>query len=1077
MSNLEKEQSSPEKASAQFIKRIFPLEVEQISLRQKATSGELRPGLFAKRKEQPGLINFGNGANPSAKDCRKVDEKSPATETHFCDVVPSTDLGLVGLALSGGGIRSATFNLGVIQALAEKGIFQQADYLSTVSGGGYFGGCLSSVFNKPASANEQNFPFGTNDLGEERQAVKHLRNNSNYLAPRGLRDYIRIPALLLRGILVNFLVLFPYLVAAVWVTKWFGSDYLKSHEYPVYFYPAMWAAILLLFWIGISPLLQTSFTRLGDSVVWRNRFERSFGGLLLATLALGLGGLAFAALSGYHLMENSRHAVIEAIRDLPVWSVAAAMIPFLFAGKASQNISKLRGKLGLLALGLLAPMILFWVFLELADWGIFHPEKHLSSVAWLGFDWFGFSMLTIPIWLFTLCFVDVNKTSLHSFYRDRLSKAYLIQVSEQDKTESICHNDTIKLSALNADGALAPYHLINATLNLQSSNNPDLRGRNADFFLFSKYAVGSNYTGYCATCDLEAIDARLDLGTAIAISGAAAAPNMGSTTIKPLVGVLTLLNVRLGRWLPNPRYINDPKVPNCLFKAGAAAPLLLLSEFFSQNEEKKAFVNISDGGHIENLGIYELLRRRCKFIIASDAEADVNLSFGGLATLIRHASIDMGIEIEMELEEVRKSTTGFSRKKCALGKIRYPKVGQQQAETGYLLYIKSSISGTETEYIREYRTRSTDFPHETTGDQFFNETQFEAYRALGYDSAKTLFSEQSAFDEQAEKGAKSISVESWFQDLTFLLRPRFAMHDKFAELQRQLSAVEREFNSPDVAAYTYQLYPEISPARNDGTAFSNSLDPRLSGDKAAGDEQFRKIFHLCNLQMQLMENAFVNLELDCQQNREHYFNRGWMNLFRRWSQAAYFQRAWAVTIGNYSVGFQKFCEDALRLEAKIVWEANVAWNCLTQREKEYLTNWGLYQAGGEANNAGYQIWVARMCNTELKKHDVQNDMRNSFPIGVIVLDLGTKDGVPELLFYRIRDYYRQMRLFERMLQTLRAQLPTTSAKNVLESNDTPQKQEKPVATVKLSEKDFAQYAYIFRHNGFTVAAKPSDATV
>lgn len=114
MSNLEKEQSSPEKASAQFIKRIFPLELEQISLRQKATSGELRPGLFAKRNEQPGLINFGNGANPSAQACRKVDEKSPATETHFCDVVPSTDLELVGLALSGGGIRSATFNLGVI---------------------------------------------------------------------------------------------------------------------------------------------------------------------------------------------------------------------------------------------------------------------------------------------------------------------------------------------------------------------------------------------------------------------------------------------------------------------------------------------------------------------------------------------------------------------------------------------------------------------------------------------------------------------------------------------------------------------------------------------------------------------------------------------------------------------------------------------------------------------------------------------------------------------------------------------------------------------------------------------------
>lgn len=1068
MSQSKKNPTQLEVSHQQFNKLIFPLELEQIAQRQEGAEGGLSAGL-ADSSKPPAEIKFGG------------DEQTPPKSTRFKDVAPSTELELVGLALSGGGIRSATFNLGVIQVLAENGIFQQADYLSTVSGGGYFGGSLSSVFNKKASANAKGFPFGVDDRGEERKAVKHLRNSSNYLAPRGWFDYIRIPALLLRGILLNFLVLFPYLVLAVWITRWFLGDCLKDEQCHIYFYPALGSAILFVVWTVLSPLIQSLFTGFSKSFTWRNRFERSFSFILMAVFGFTLIGLALAALSAYHHLENSGSEIIQAIRNMPIWSAAAAVIPFLFAGKASENISKLRGKLGLLALGVLAPLLLFWVYLGLADWGIFHPDQTLFSIPWL--DWVAFSRLAILVWLFTFLFVDMNKTSLHSFYRDRLSKAYLIQVDDDGGKESIPHNDTQKLSELNSGCALAPYHLINTTLNLQASENPDLRGRNADFFLFSKHAVGSSYTGYCATRDLEAIDSRLDLGTAIAISGAAAAPNMGRTTIKPLVGIMTLLNVRLGRWLPNPRNINDKNIPNRLFSLGAG-PLWLFLEFLGRNDEKKSYVNVSDGGHVENLGIYELLRRRCKFIIASDAEADVNLSFGGLATLIRHAFIDMGIEIVMELEEVRRSTTGLSRKKCALGKIRYPKAGNRRGETGHLLYIKSSISGAEAEYIREYRTRNTAFPHESTGDQFFDEMQFEAYRALGYDSAKSLFQEQGAFNAKTDSEPQQMSVEKWFEELTVLLRPRFPMHDKFTDLQKQLSAVEREFGAPEIAAYTYQIYPEINLARKEDTAFGKSLDPRLTeatatgeaasafethGDKATDDERFRKIFHLCNLQMQLMENAFMDLELDREQYREHYFNRGWMNLFRRWSQAAYFRRTWAVTIGTYSVGFQKFCEDALKLEAKIIWRRDVGWDYLTQREQEYLRERNLYDAAGQPHGADYQIWVACMCDSQIVASD---DSRDSFPIGMVVLDIKDAGAVPELLFYRIRDYYRQMKLFERMLRTLQEELAQAQQlKSALESADKLHEPQALKPVVKLLEKDIALYAYIFRRSGFRVELK------
>ena len=133
---------------------------------------------------------------------------------------PSTDLGLYGLAFSGGGIRSATFCLGVIEAAANAGLLKRADYLSTVSGGGYTGSCLSSVLNDPTKETEgRGFPFH-HELGvEEPAAYRHLRNGSNYLAPGGWLNKLRLPALVLRGILLNFLLFTPVVMLAVLLTE------------------------------------------------------------------------------------------------------------------------------------------------------------------------------------------------------------------------------------------------------------------------------------------------------------------------------------------------------------------------------------------------------------------------------------------------------------------------------------------------------------------------------------------------------------------------------------------------------------------------------------------------------------------------------------------------------------------------------------------------------------------------------------------------------------------------------------------------------------------------------------------
>jgi hypothetical protein len=320
--------------------------------------------------------------------------------------------------------------------------------------------------------------------------------------------------------------------------------------------------------------------------------------------------------------------------------------------------------------------------------------------------------------------VNINRTAAHNFYRDKLSRAYLFRVSGSGAVE---HHDKQRLSDLNSEGCSSPYHLINAALNLQGSKDPNLRGRSCDFFMFSKRFIGSMETGFLTTKEMERYDNHLDLATAMAISGAAAAPNAGVATQKPLIFLLTLLNVRLGYWLPNPRVAKRASWNIRLGLRRGPGPKYMLKEAVGHLNANQNYINVSDGGHIENLGVFELLRRRCKLIIAVDGERDTDMHFAGLVQLLLYARIDLGIEIDIDLDAIRKNDQGLSKKHWAIGTIHY-----EDGETGYLLYIKSSLTGDEYEYIRKYRSENPLFPHEPTHHQFFSEAQFEAYRSLGY---------------------------------------------------------------------------------------------------------------------------------------------------------------------------------------------------------------------------------------------------------------------------------------------------------------------------------------------------------
>ena len=356
-----------------------------------------------------------------------------------------------------------------------------------------------------------------------------------------------------------------------------------------------------------------------------------------------------------------------------------------------------------------------------------------------------------------------NKLSLHGIYRSRLSKSYVKE------------NNGVAMPKCTALGEAktAPYHLICATVNLPASTDPELRGRRSDFFVFSRLYTGSVLTGYCETEALENCDPELDLATAMAISGAAVSNYSGTLRRRWYSPILSLLG--LGYWMPNPSFVQkqqesreDKKKPLPRWRSPGATKLY--RERLGKFDEKHRFVNVSDGGHIENLGIYELLRRRCKFIICIDGEFDPEQRCSGLIKACRFASIDLGVRVDIDLSELRAGDGGLSQAHFALGTINYPRDPDgQQSRVGYLLYLKLSMTGNERDYIKEYRSRYPKFPHQSTADQFFDEDQFEAYRALGNHVAEDLFAEELIGDALGE--AKTHRSRSWIEQLVQALEP------------------------------------------------------------------------------------------------------------------------------------------------------------------------------------------------------------------------------------------------------------------------------------------------------------------
>ncbi len=688
-------------------------------------------------------------------------------------------LDATGICLSGGGIRSATFCLGIVQVLARQGLLKQFDYLSTVSGGGYLGTFLSSFLGTPPGAEipppKSDGPFQKGAIadafddafqpadGRESAAVRHLRNNSRYLLSGGAWARARIFGLLVTGILTNVLLMLPIPLLSVlgvilisacgyWTNApwWPGWESLPGYPAGVVFLTLLSA--LAFFWLLLPVVRNRARGEAPGSppVRMRSLWET-------AALVLGLGTLLAGALvlfpplfHGMILLRQNVHLLGPALGRFAesdaIVAVVSAMAPFVFGLIAARLKAGAGKRVATLLFTLSGPLFYAVTFLIVATRTLDGTWSLPVVIAITAF-------LTLWGWLF----VDINDFSPHGYYRARLCECYLAarhadqtglvrglvkrvlhgrEPGETVRESSVGKLRQLPLSRMNATGA-APYHLINTAVNLPASREPNLRGRDCDFFTLSRDFCGGPVCGYIPTETLETLDPHVDLGTAMAISGAAASSNMGVQTLRQLRFLLTLLNVRLGYWLRNP--LAGRRSP-----LTTPGPLYLFREMTGWMHEKSGYLNLSDGGHIENLALYELLRRRCKFIVIVDGGMEPGMECADLMLAQRYAQIDLGVQFDLDLADLALNPQRRSRAYAVFGRIRYSDARTGAEDIGWLVYLKLARTGEEPGYVVDYGRRNPDFPHETTGDQLYDEAQFEAYRRLGECAAESLFREEIA---------------------------------------------------------------------------------------------------------------------------------------------------------------------------------------------------------------------------------------------------------------------------------------------------------------------------------------------
>ena len=942
------------------------------------------------------------------------------------------NVNFVGLALSGGGIRSATFNLGLLQGLHRFDLLRHVDYLATVSGGGYIGAFWSRWLKESASASigppapnrpqKGLFPdrfkeamknFSGDSRVFETHEIRHLREFSNFLFPRvGIFDTetwggaVALIAAILPAVATALCVLGLSLI--IWLTLTFYMSYpdimttwaisaraafLVSLTHLLFLVMEIWwrsaptgdrefikdasiflrssLALVLVGWLAwnwqtwpalggskvwiYSPSFDVWFWRdvgssyadwwklLGivdvspvskDGWIWIPRlYEPSLIWLLVGVIFIlfRFKGVLTASSTRHRIMLPTNDRV--AMRLLGVATLWALFATFWHIGLNMKGLAYVMGGGAAGSAGLFG-LLRNWIGKEMTKtrkssfWEIIKPYvPQVLAYLTIGLTWAALASALIKInvndwysWyqaclimagpvLFVLL-VDPHEFGLHAIYRDRICRAYLgaalpeAPKAEENRQTEFRRADDVDLSCL----LPRPLQLICCAANNVGGDHLGTLSRGARSSVLSRYglAMGNSWVE----------QPGLTTGSAITASAAAANSNMGSASMQlgPAVSFLmTALNIRLGLWVRHPtsadRDLQGYILPGWRF----------YKEMGAWTDTTAREIHLSDGAHFDNLGLYELVRRHCRYIIVSDATADHQVAFDDFGRTVRRIREDFGVEIEIDLEPLKPGMDSRAQQHAVVGNIDYGPF-----DKGILIYLKPSLTGDEPPDISQYKTRNSAFPHEGTGDQFYDEAQWESYRRLGVHTVNKVFDFVEHIPANEQERVQKVFNEAryaWYPTPTGLAERSLQMTARFSHLEQQLKA--------NTVPMLREVFPEIQYA---AAPFVGPLQ------LLSADEELANVSCLLSV-MTLMEDVIESCGL--QTHWHHPINRGWVNLFARWSTTPTFQRWWPLVKPMYGSALREFLEDRFEIlrDAPVFGRALVRRFNPTPNSAEFALEW------------------------------------------------------------------------------------------------------------------------------------------
>jgi hypothetical protein len=661
-------------------------------------------------------------------------------------VVATADDGAptIGICVSGGGIRAASVAIGALRRMDAPrddgaSIFARARWLVAVSGGSYAAGGWRVTRGPDAVGGSRDGLFDA-----DRPWSDTIRKRRRFLDNGGLSIVGGVLNVLMRTVFVLGGVLSAvHLIAAV-VGRAMHSRAIHrdfpfvdmSRDVKLNLRDLVPMRLVLPGGVLLSlalALALAAYTRSGTEQ--RSRLIAPAMGLAVAgaTLLLGLVGVPIGVVYGRRAL-----AAIPVVSHADGGAGALGLLSSLGVMGAVGGVLFAHFKRRWMRLGgvLLAVAVLLYAGKVLDAHAYDYPS------GWISWPLPGTSArlpvwVIAVVWLLALECVAAHRLTLGGVYRKRLAATFALIDGPGPVLDPMPYaaEPTWAAYVQTRDGAATgPELIIAATAH---ASNDTFCGLPAYGFTFragsvtlhdrtdgssasvasAAYPTGSWWDGY---------PRGWIVSRSMALSGAAFASAMGRQALGTTNSLLVALNLRLGAWVPNPRFAH-------WFADPTTSPRVhlgyLVKELFGRyHPDRDAFVYVADGGHRENLGLVELLRERPDVVCCVDASGDKPGSFQTLHEAIELALVELGVDIDLDVARLRRDTA-IPLDCAAEGIITYPE--SLGGGTGRLLYGRYQLSEASSPALLQFGGIDARFPDYSTADQFLSETEYDQLVLLG----------------------------------------------------------------------------------------------------------------------------------------------------------------------------------------------------------------------------------------------------------------------------------------------------------------------------------------------------------